>query len=95
MIRYISLLTFTEKGISDIGDSTHRAQEFADLAKQSGVTVEGQYWTTRSRDGLLVLAAEKECCILRVLSELASRGYVRTESMKAFTASDFDSVLKG
>lgn len=94
MIRYISLLTFTDKGVADIGDSTHRAHEFDELAKKSGVNVEGQYWTIGSRDGVLVLSAEKEGRILHLLSELAARGYVRTESMRAFTDAEFDAVLK-
>lgn len=94
MIRYISLLTFTEKGTADIHDSTHRAHAFDELAAKSGVTVEGQYWTVGSHDGVLVLSADKEGKILHLLSELASRGYVRTESMRAFTDAEFDAVLK-
>ena len=51
-------------------------------------------WTVGSHDGVLVLSADKEGKILHLLSELASRGYVRTESMRAFTDAEFDAVLK-
>lgn len=94
MTRYISRLTFTEKGTADIRDSTHRARAFEELAAKSGATVEGQYWTVGSHDGILVLSANKEGKILHLLSELASRGYVRTKSMRAFNDAEFESVLK-
>lgn len=94
MTRYITLLTFTDKGAAAIHDSTHRAEAFNELAAKSGVTVEGQYWTVGSHDGVLVLSADKEEKVLHLLSELASRGYVRTESMRAFTDAEFDAVLK-
>ena len=94
MSRYITLLSFTEKGSSQIKESTSRAHAFDALAAKSGVTVEGQYWTIGSHDGVLVLKAESEDRILHLLAELASLGFVRTESLRAFTDKEFDAVLK-
>jgi uncharacterized protein with GYD domain len=93
MARYVTLLKFTEKGSGKIKESTGRAHAFAALAASAGVTIEGQYWTTGRRDGVLVLKADNEGKILRVLAELAALGNVRTESMQAFTDKEFDAIL--
>ena len=95
MARYIALLKFTEQGSKNIKASTTRAKAFAKLASKAGVTVEGQYWTTGSHDGAMVLAGKKEEDILHLLTELASLGNVRTESLRAFSAKEFDDIIEG
>mgnify|MGYP006313449113 CR=1 FL=1 len=94
MARYIILLKFTEKGSSNIKESTGRAHAFDALAEKLGVSVEGQYWTTGRYDGVLILTAEGEGKILHLLAELASLGNVRTEAMQAVTDEEFDAILK-
>ena len=94
MARYIILLKYTEKGSSNIKESTGRAHAFDALAAKSGVAVEGQYWTTGRCDGVLILTAEGEGKILHLLAELASLGNVRTETLQAFTDKEFDAILK-
>ncbi len=93
MARYVSLLKFTEKGSAELKESTNRAHEFDALAKQSGVTVEGQYWSMGCCDGILILQADTEAKILRLLTELTSRGNVRSESLQAFTDKEFDAIV--
>jgi uncharacterized protein with GYD domain len=94
MARYITLLNFTDKGSSQIKESTSRAHAFDELAAKSGVTVEGQYWTMGQCDGVLILNADSESKILHLLTELAARGSVRTQTMQAFTDKEFDAILK-
>lgn len=94
MSRYITLLNFTGKGSTAITDSISRAHHFEELATKSGVTVEGQYWTIGSHDGVLILQADKEERILHLLAGLASLGFVSTTTMRAFTDVEFDAVLK-
>ena len=93
MARYITLLKFTEKGSSHIKESTRRAHAFDALAEKAGVTVEGQYWTMGRCDGVLVLKADDELKMLHLLTELASLGNVRTETMQAFTDKEFDAIV--
>lgn len=93
MARYITLLKFTEKGSSNIKESTTRAHVFDALAEKAGVTVEGQYWTMGRCDGVLILKADDETKMLHLLTELASMGNVRTETMQAFTDKEFDAII--
>jgi uncharacterized protein with GYD domain len=92
MIRYAALLRFTEQGAKNIKKSTSRAAEFCEAAAKADVTVEGQYWTTGPYDGLLIFSANDENTALRCLAALAAAGNVRTETLRAFTAKEFEAI---
>ncbi|MCP5522311.1 MAG: GYD domain-containing protein [Verrucomicrobiales bacterium] len=86
MFRYVSLLKFTEHGAREMEKSPRRAAGFVELAAPMGVMVESQWWTTGAYDGVLILTGRSEEAVLGALSKLAAHGYVRTESMRAFSA---------
>jgi uncharacterized protein with GYD domain len=94
MPRYISLLKFTEKGAQGVKQSTERAHKFAEVAKKAGAKIEAQYWTVGRFDGVLVLSAAHAEQALRCVAELAAAGYVRPQTLQAFTDQEFDGVLK-
>lgn len=93
MARYISLLRFTEQGAKNITKSTTRAHTFDKLAAKAGVKVDGQYWTMGKYDGVLILSADSEKKVLRLLTTLASLGNVRTATMQAFSDNEFDTIV--
>jgi uncharacterized protein with GYD domain len=93
MVTYVSLIQFTEKGATKIRESTKRAQAFDDAAEAAGVEIVSQYWTIGSYDGVLVVRAESEQKLLHWLTELISYGNVKSESLRAFTAEEFDGIL--
>ena len=92
MIRYVTLLRFTEQGLKNLKKSTARAADFREAAAQMGVNVEMQYWTTGAYDGVLIFSADVESNALRCLAALAAAGNVRTETLKAFNAKEFDAI---
>lgn len=94
MFRYVSLLKFTEHGAREIEKSPRRAAGFVELAAPMGVMVESQLWTTGAYDGVLIVTGRSEEAVLRVLSKLAAHGYVRTESMRAFTAREMLAITE-
>ena len=93
MAKYISLLRFTEQGAKALKKSTNRAHNFDEIAAKAGVTIEGQYWTLGAYDGVLIISADSEQKALQCLSNLASQGNVRTETMQAFNDKEFDAIL--
>ena len=95
MPKYITLIRFTEQGAKNIKKSTARAHVFAEDAAKSGVKIEAQYWTAGSYDGVLVLSAASERKALHALTKLAVAGNVRTETMQAFDAKEFKSIVGG
>ncbi|MBL9178764.1 MAG: GYD domain-containing protein [Verrucomicrobiaceae bacterium] len=94
MNRHIVLLKFTEKGAAKIKDSTSRAQAFSKLAAKAGVTVESLTWTVGRYDGVIILASKNEAKILQLVASLGALGNVRTETLRAYTAPEFDAILK-
>jgi uncharacterized protein with GYD domain len=93
MARYISLLRFTEQGAKNLKKSTNRAHTFDKIAAKAGVKIEGQYWTLGAYDGVLILDADSEQKVLRCLSQLASQGNVRSETMQTFIDKEFDEIV--
>lgn len=92
MARYISLLRFTEQGVHNIKESASRSQAFKRDAEKLGVTVESQLWTVGRCDGVVILSGDEKA-ILRCLSQLASLGNVRTETLQAFNADELKAVI--
>lgn len=94
MARYIALLKFTEQGARNIKKSTSRAHAFDKLAAKAGVTVDGQYWTLGRYDGVLIVSADNQQKVLHMLTELASGGNVRTETLQAFVDKEFEVIVR-
>jgi uncharacterized protein with GYD domain len=92
MIRYVTLLSFTEQGVKDLKNSTNRAVAFREAATKAGVNVETQYWTTGRYDGVLIFNAKDETSALRCLAALAAAGNVTTETLRAFDAKEFEAI---
>ena len=93
MPRYLSLLKFTKQGAKNLKQSTARAAAFRNAAEKAGVKIEGQYWTVGAYDGALILRADDEQKALRCLTELATLGNVRTETMQAFIDTEFGAIV--
>jgi uncharacterized protein with GYD domain len=93
MTRYITLIRFTEQGVRNIRKSPARAGAFRKIARKAGVVVESQLWTAGSCDGVLILSGEEKS-VLGCLAHLAASGNVRTETMRAFEAKEFEAIVR-
>ena len=91
MARYVSLIRFTEQGARGFKESAARAQAFKRDAEKLGVSVESQLWTVGRCDGLLILSGDEKA-IIQALTQLASMGNVRTESLRAFDAEELKGI---
>lgn len=94
MARYVVLIRFTEKGARAVRQSTTRAHAFDKAAGKAGVKIEAQYWTLGQYDGVLILSADTPEKALHCLTELASGGAVKTETLAAFTDAEFDAIAR-
>ena len=93
MITYIGLLSFTEKGLQSIKDTTKRAAAAKEAAKKSGVNMRDVFWTLGDYDVVCVLEAEDETAITAFSIATAHQGYVRTRTLRAFSAAEMDKIL--
>ena len=94
MPRYITLIRFTDQGAKTLNDSPKRARAFRKAAERAGVAVESQLWMFGKWGGALILDG-KEAKVLRCVAELAKLGNVRTETLRAFDAEEFQDIIGG
>jgi uncharacterized protein with GYD domain len=93
MITYVGLLSFTEKGIQGIKDTTKRAAAAKEVAKKFGVNIREMLWTMGDCDMVCVLEAEDESSLAAFNLATAMQGNVRSRSLRAYTASEMDKIL--
>jgi uncharacterized protein with GYD domain len=93
MITYIGLLNFTDKGLQGIKDTTKRAAAAKEAAKKFGVNMRDIYWTMGEYDAVCVLEADNEASLTAFNLATAMQGNVRSRSLRAFSASEMETVL--
>ncbi|MDP1691394.1 MAG: GYD domain-containing protein [Burkholderiaceae bacterium] len=93
MFTYISLLNFTDKGIQTIKDSPKRAAAAKEIGKKLGVNMREVYWTMGQHDLVCVLEADSEAALTAFNLAVAQQGNVRSQSLRAFSASEMETVL--
>lgn len=93
MVTYIGLLSFTDKGIQNIKQTTQRAAAAKEIGQRMGVNMRDIWWTTGECDIVCVLEAQDEASILAFELAVAGQGNVRSRSLRAFTAPELDKVL--
>lgn len=93
MATYVTTLKFTDQGEKKIQKTTKRAASFKATAKKMGVKVVEQYWTLGAFDGLLIYEAPDDETATALMLHLGSLDNVHTSTMRAFVASEMESVL--
>jgi uncharacterized protein with GYD domain len=92
MATYIMFGNFTEQGIRNIKDSPKRKEEFKEMAKKLGVTV-NVYWTLGQYDIVLILEAQDDMAAAELGLSLGRLGNVRTQTMRAFGSAEVTKLL--
>ena len=93
MITYIGLLSFTEKGVQAIKDTTKRAAAAREAAKKFGVNIREMLWTMGEYDMVCVLEAEDEHALAAFNLATAMQGNLRSHSLRAYPAGEMDKIL--
>lgn len=93
MPTYVVLASFTEKGAHDVKDTVSRADKFKEMAKRAGVTVKEMYWTLGPTDVVTICDAPDDETATSLSMSVAARGFVRTQTLRAFTPSEIQKIL--
>lgn len=93
MATYVVLASFTEKGVHDVKDTVGRSDKFKEMAKKSGVTVKDMYWTLGPCDIVVICEAPDDESATALSLSVASRGNVKTQTLRAFSAADMSKIL--
>ena len=90
---YISLVKFTDKGIQGARQTTQRVAAWAAKVQSMGVTIKQMYWTLGEYDQVCIFEAPDDETAASVLLAADMLGNIRTQTMRAFTASEMDKIL--
>ncbi len=93
MATYIMLASFTDQGIRSVKDTTKRADAFKELAKGSGATIKDIYWTLGQYDIVAIAESPDDTTMTALGLALGKSGNVRTQTLRAFSASDMNAIL--
>ncbi len=94
MVRYLTLVTFTDSGIREVAKSPKRAATFCSAVEAAGGRVLGQYWALGEFDGCVILEAPDDATAASLLLDLGREDHVRTRSMRIFDATEFEKITK-
>jgi uncharacterized protein with GYD domain len=93
MVTYVVLSNFTDHGIRNVKDSPKRADAFREMAKTFGVTVKEILWTEGRYDVVTILEAQDDSAAMSLSLSLSALGNVRTETLRAFSASEMTKIV--
>ena len=93
MVTYVVLANFTEQGIRNAKETPKRAEAFKQMAKTFGTTVKELYSTQGKYDIVTIVDAPDESSAMALSLSLGAMGNVRTESLRAFSASDMTEIV--
>src|SRR5262245_61945998 len=93
MPTYIVLNRFTEQGIRDVKNTAKRADALGDIAKKFGGTLKDAYWTIGQYDSVAIIELPNDEAMVALGMNIGKAGNVRTETLRAFTKSEVETIL--
>jgi len=94
MATYVSLINWTEQGIKNFRDTTHRAEDFARLVEGSGGKVRELLWTVGEYDIVAVADFPDEETAVAAMLQVSSRGSIRTTTLRAFGSGEMTGIIQ-
>ena len=93
MPTYLSLVNWTEQGISSIKESPQRLDDFKKAIEAAGGKVKGFYLTMGRYDIVVIVELPTDEVAATLMLSAGSKGSIRTETMKAFPEDQYRSII--
>lgn len=93
MATYIMLANYTDQGIKAVRETTRRAADVKEMAAKHGLKMKETYWVLGPHDIVAVFDAPDDAAMTSFALTIARQGNVRTQTMRAFNASEMQGVL--
>jgi uncharacterized protein with GYD domain len=94
MTTYVSLINWTDQGIENFRETTHRAEDFSKLVESAGGTVRELLWTVGEYDIICIADFPDEEAGVAALLKVGSAGSVRSSTMRAFSAEEMGGIIR-
>ena len=93
MPTYIALMNWTGDGIQQVKDSPKRLDAGRKAFKKLGVKLKDTYLTIGRYDLVCLLEAPDDETFAKAMLTLASKGAVRSETLKAFNEAEYRRII--
>src|SRR5262249_549855 len=93
MSSYMLLCNFTDQGMRTIKDAAKRRKAARELAKKLAVEIKTAYLPIGPYDLVIHAEAPNDEALAPYLLSLASKGNVRTTTLKVFAEAEFDKIV--
>jgi uncharacterized protein with GYD domain len=94
MPQYIILFKFTDQGIRNVKDTINRAEAFKNAVEKTGGKFINEYYTLGRYDIITIVESPNDETIMSIVLNTQSLGNVRSETLKAFSMDEANSILK-
>ena len=93
MPTYVTLINWTDEGISNVRETIQRADSAAELAQQHGGSLQ-TYWTVGPYDLVGILDAPDDESATSFLLQIGMRGHVRTTTLRAYNREEMSGIIQ-
>ncbi len=93
MATYIILLNFTEQGIAHIKDSPARLDAARKAVQAAGGELIQWFLVMGQYDAVIIGEAPNDEAVAKVLLMIGSTGFVRTQTLKAFSEDEYRKIV--
>ena len=94
MQSYVLLMTLTERGAREIAGTIDRSRRIRALLEQRGINLASLYWTQGRFDLVAFVEAPDDQVAMGALMSITDAGFVRTETLRAFTEPEMEAILE-
>ena len=92
MPTYISMLRYTQQGISSVKNAPARIDAAKEAYKKAGGELKAIYLTLGQYDLVAIAEMPNDEAVARMALGLGMQGNIRTETMRAFTEAEFKKI---
>jgi uncharacterized protein with GYD domain len=95
MPTYITLIRYTQKGVENMKESPTRLEAAKQSVRAMGGQLKAFYLTMGRYDAVVVSEAPDDETATRFAIATGARGYVRTETLRAYPEDEYRKIVAG
>jgi uncharacterized protein with GYD domain len=90
---YMLLCNFTDQGVRNVKDAPSRRAAAREMGKKLGVDIKAGYLAMGTYDLVIHAEAASDEAMATFVMSLASKGNVRTTTLKVFPEAEYDKIV--
>ncbi len=95
MPHFVTLIRYTQQGISKIKESPSRLDAAKKAAEKAGGKIHGWYLTMGKYDAVLISEFPNDEAGAQFMLSVGKQGNVTTQTLKAFTEAEYRKIISG